>query len=149
MIEGGYLYVRSGQDPVRSRRTLGSFEGWAAVVGGILEAAGVPGFLSNRDRLGARPTSKPPRTLSSMAAWHQLACRAHGDSRPGRTLQHHRQIRRHMPHKLARCTRGGRYLKHELEYWVRGKNRAWRKGYRVVKVSGHKADPLGGGEVRS
>ena len=32
--------------------TLGSFESWARVVGGILNVAGIEGFLTNRDELG-------------------------------------------------------------------------------------------------
>jgi hypothetical protein len=31
----------------RHQKTIGSFEGWAQVMGGILEVAGVPGFLGN------------------------------------------------------------------------------------------------------
>ena len=31
--------------------TLGRYEGWASVVGGMLGVAGVKGFLSNRDQL--------------------------------------------------------------------------------------------------
>jgi len=33
------------------KRTLGSFENWAAVIGGILEAAGIQGFLDNANDL--------------------------------------------------------------------------------------------------
>ena len=35
----------------RSQRTLGSYERWAEVIGGILEVAGIPGFLGNLDRV--------------------------------------------------------------------------------------------------
>jgi putative DNA primase/helicase len=49
--EGGYLFVRGEGGPRGGHRTLGSFERWAHVIGGILEAAGVEGFLENRDRL--------------------------------------------------------------------------------------------------
>jgi len=38
-------WVAAGR--LRSDARLGSFESWAAVMGGILEVAGVPGFLSN------------------------------------------------------------------------------------------------------
>jgi hypothetical protein len=33
------------------RKTLGSFEGWASVIGGVLGAAEIPGFLDNLDAL--------------------------------------------------------------------------------------------------
>jgi len=36
--------------PLFKDRTLGSFERWVQVVGGILGAADIPGFLENRDR---------------------------------------------------------------------------------------------------
>ena len=37
--------------PAFTRRAFGSFESWAKVVGGILEAAGLPGFLTTIDKL--------------------------------------------------------------------------------------------------
>jgi putative DNA primase/helicase len=41
----GRAWIASGQP--RHRKTIGSFEGWSQVIGGILEVAGVPGFLDN------------------------------------------------------------------------------------------------------
>jgi hypothetical protein len=35
----------------RGTRTIGSYEDWAAVMGGLLEVIGVPGFLSNIDEM--------------------------------------------------------------------------------------------------
>jgi hypothetical protein len=56
--EGGYVFVRDDDDaPRESRQTLGSFERWAAIIGGILEAAGVEGFLGNRDKLNTEALS--------------------------------------------------------------------------------------------
>lgn len=37
--------------PMWREKTLGSFEGWARVMGGILQHAGIPGFLDNLDEL--------------------------------------------------------------------------------------------------
>ncbi len=39
------------QGAKRSRKSLGSFEEWAAIIGGILEACGVIGFLDNLDAM--------------------------------------------------------------------------------------------------
>lgn len=39
-------WIAEGQPA--GREILGSFEGWTAVVGGILGAAGIPGFLGNQ-----------------------------------------------------------------------------------------------------
>jgi putative DNA primase/helicase len=69
-VEGGYVNVREpGADPRRSRKTLGSFEGWAAVMGGVLEAAGVGGFLENRDRLIAEADDDSQEAREFLAAW--------------------------------------------------------------------------------
>jgi putative DNA primase/helicase len=48
-------WIACGRLP--GRATLGSFEDWACSMGGILEAAGIPGFLANQtnfyDQAGA------------------------------------------------------------------------------------------------
>ena len=41
----GRAWIAAGMP--RHQKTIGSFEGWAQVMGGILEVAGVPGFLGN------------------------------------------------------------------------------------------------------
>jgi len=57
--------------PQAAERTLGSFERWAEVVGGILAAAGVKGFLGNRDKLMAM--SSDEREIAQwFEAWRQL-----------------------------------------------------------------------------
>jgi hypothetical protein len=52
-------------------RTLGSFERWGEVVGGILAAAGVTGFLANRDRLKSLNPERDEVTFF-LEAWHAL-----------------------------------------------------------------------------
>jgi hypothetical protein len=42
-------WIAEGRPP--GRKTLGSFEGWSSVIGGVLDAAGIPGFLDNLDDL--------------------------------------------------------------------------------------------------
>ncbi|WP_437605153.1 hypothetical protein WMF20_28730 [Sorangium sp. So ce834] len=42
-------WLAAGRPP--GKRTLGSFESWAAVVGGILEHAEIPGFLHDTEEL--------------------------------------------------------------------------------------------------
>ena len=42
-------WIASGRPKFGTR--LGSFESWSEVIGGILECAGIPGFLQNRDEL--------------------------------------------------------------------------------------------------
>jgi putative DNA primase/helicase len=41
----GCAWIAAGMP--RHQKTIGSFEGWAQIMGGILEVAGVPGFLAN------------------------------------------------------------------------------------------------------
>jgi len=43
-------WLASGRPAVKCKR-LGSFENWSDVIGGILTAAGIPGFLENKDLL--------------------------------------------------------------------------------------------------
>ena len=45
----GRAWIAAGKP--RHAHTLGSFEAWAEVMGGILEVAGVPGFLANLDEM--------------------------------------------------------------------------------------------------
>jgi hypothetical protein len=49
--------------------SLGSFERWAAVIGGILQVAEVPGFLENRIRFYARADKETELHSALIAAW--------------------------------------------------------------------------------
>ena len=42
-------WIAAGKPPPTDEKKLGSFESWVNVMGGILDVAGVPGFLSNAD----------------------------------------------------------------------------------------------------
>jgi hypothetical protein len=60
----------------RGARTIGSFENWAHVVGGVLEVASIPGFLGNLDEMmeasdseGAGASSPPGGTVSGPPKW--------------------------------------------------------------------------------
>jgi len=48
---------------------LGRYEGWTAVMGGILDVAGIPGFLSNRERLYAQSDSETQDWVEFIEAW--------------------------------------------------------------------------------
>jgi DNA polymerase-1 len=50
---------------------LGSFEAWAEVMGGILQAAGVPGFLGNLDEFYAHVDPEGTAWRAFVAAWWQ------------------------------------------------------------------------------
>ena len=55
--------------PTWSGRTLGSYESWSSVVGGIMEAAGIEGFLANREELYRRADAETEEWRAFVAAW--------------------------------------------------------------------------------
>ena len=48
---------------------MGSFEAWRHVVGGVLDVAGVPGFLANRRRKGIDQDEETAAWLTFLVAW--------------------------------------------------------------------------------
>jgi hypothetical protein len=53
----------------RSTAVKGSFEEWAAVVGGILDTAGVPGFLANEKEFAGRADTETAAWRSFVQVW--------------------------------------------------------------------------------
>lgn len=53
----------------RGRARLGSFESWASVMGGILDVAGVPGFLANADDFYATSDAEGEAWRELVALW--------------------------------------------------------------------------------
>lgn len=53
----------------RGRTTLGMFENWAEVMGGILDVAGVPGFLGNLDELYESSNSEHAAWSAFVGLW--------------------------------------------------------------------------------
>jgi hypothetical protein len=51
--------------------TLGKFEEWAGVLGGILEAAGISGFLANADEFRRRCPDQVNEVAAFVGAWHE------------------------------------------------------------------------------
>lgn len=60
-------WLAAGQPP--GKRTLGSFESWADVVGGILEHAGVPGFLHDTEDLYEAADAEGQEWRELVSAW--------------------------------------------------------------------------------
>lgn len=56
----------------RGRTVLGGFESWTAVMGGILDAADIDGFLGNRDYLYAVADLESREWEALCAAWHAI-----------------------------------------------------------------------------
>jgi len=61
-------WVAAGR-PTFSGLALGSFESWSEVVGGILETAGIHGFLTNRDELMRRSDDETEDWRNFVQAW--------------------------------------------------------------------------------
>lgn len=53
----------------RGARCIGSFENWAHVIGGVLEVAGIPGFLGNLDEMMEASDGEGPGWSAFIAAW--------------------------------------------------------------------------------
>ena len=53
----------------RGRRSIGSYEAWAQTMGGILEVAGIEGFLENLDDMMAASDSEGAMWRNFVAAW--------------------------------------------------------------------------------
>lgn len=56
----------------RPAQTLGSFNKWADVVGGVLAACDVPGFLGNLDRRDEEVDDEVPEITAFLSAWRQV-----------------------------------------------------------------------------
>jgi hypothetical protein len=55
---------------------LGSYEAWSSVVGGILQAAGIGGFLENREELYARTDAETEEWRLFVGAWWEAYAEA-------------------------------------------------------------------------
>ena len=51
------------------KQVMGSFEDWVRVMGGILDVAGIPGFLSNRQRMYIQINRESAEWLSFCNVW--------------------------------------------------------------------------------
>ena len=63
-------WISCGRPPFRTR-TLGSYESWAEVIGGILNTAGIDGFLANTDTFHARADAETTAWSAFTEAWWQ------------------------------------------------------------------------------
>src|SRR5207245_64846 len=63
----GRAWIDAGRPP--GPRTLGMFEGWARVIGGILIVAGLEGFLSNLDDMYESADRDGAELRAFVSAW--------------------------------------------------------------------------------
>ncbi len=64
----GRAWVEAGR-PRYQRTTLGSFESWSEIMGGILDVAGISGFLANAEELYELSDAEGIMWRSFIAAW--------------------------------------------------------------------------------
>ena len=64
----GQAWIAAGR-PRQSERSLGSFDNWAAVMGGLLGVAGVPGFLTNLDETYETADAEGATWRAFIGAW--------------------------------------------------------------------------------
>ncbi|MCC7203114.1 MAG: hypothetical protein IT393_10705 [Nitrospirae bacterium] len=62
-------WVDAGQP--RGTTTLGRFESWAQVIGGILKIAEIEGFLQDRDRLHSQSDTTSTEWVALCSIWHE------------------------------------------------------------------------------
>ncbi|MBI3843545.1 MAG: hypothetical protein HY292_02790 [Planctomycetes bacterium] len=60
-------WIAAGRPP--GTASLGSFESWASVIGGVLEHAGIPGFLGNLDELYEQADVESQEWRAFTIAW--------------------------------------------------------------------------------
>ncbi len=63
----GQAWIAAGRP--RGRDSLGMFEGWAATLGGVLDVAGVPGFLANTTELYDTADAEGAAWRAFVTAW--------------------------------------------------------------------------------
>lgn len=136
-VDGGEVVGDGETVPLASERTLGTFERWAEVVGGILAAAGIKGFLGNRDRMGTINVERE-EAVGFLGAWRDLGLApldleevcdlCVGPERP---------LHPFVPEAL-RIEHPSRF-KAKLSYWLRDHKGAKYGGLKLVKTQGRPA----------
>lgn len=67
----GRAWIAAGKPDAPAPRTLGSFEHWARVMGGVLHVAGIPGFLENLNEFYEASDSEGSSIREFLTAWWQ------------------------------------------------------------------------------
>jgi hypothetical protein len=119
-IEGGYVYRRQeGNTPRQGQQTLGSFERWAGVIGGILDAVDVGGFLGNREQLALKSAS--PDTHEGMEFLREWSALKRGPVKTADLLNDHcgplGPLAPYLPTEVAKARPDVR--SQALGYWLR------------------------------
>jgi hypothetical protein len=131
---GGHVFVRDSSTYASSQRTLGSFERWADVIGGILAAADVPDFLGNRDRLNAEANEEMRELADFLAAWDALEVEPLEVAQVRDLCRFGGALRDSLPVDLS-SMRDDR-LEARLPYWLRERRNQRVGGYQLLALDG-------------
>ncbi len=135
-IDGGEVVADGETIPVASERTLGTFERWAEVVGGILAAAGIKGFLGNRDRMSTINVERE-ETSAFLSAWHGLGLVPQTLEEVIALCAFDQPLHPFVPEAL-RIEHPARF-KQKIMYWLRDHKGAKYGGFKLVKTTGRPA----------
>ncbi|MDQ3730066.1 MAG: hypothetical protein M3355_10820 [Actinomycetota bacterium] len=135
LVEGGYVYLRTGEAPRHSETAKGSFGRWAGVIGGILEAAEIDGFLTNERELAASADEDTADAREFLAAWHAHTQESM-EFKDIAAMCDFAEIRDYLPPDLLSLH--GDDLRQALQPWLRDMHGSWRGGYRLEQVDGHR-----------
>lgn len=69
-------WVLAGK-PKSEVSVMGSFEGWSEIVGGVLDYAGIHGFLGNRNKIYNEMDSENDEWVVFVKQWHEIASGTH------------------------------------------------------------------------
>lgn len=128
--EGGWVFHRSGGDPLRSKKTLGSFEGWALTMGGILESIGVEGFLDNRDRLEKESDPESEEKVALYETWYNSQLGQLTAKELVSKLRYGGEFAEVAPAGLVE----GRQPEKAVTYWLRANKGSRSGGYQLMKT---------------
>jgi hypothetical protein len=119
---------------LETERTMGSFERYAEVIGGILHAAGIHGFLGNREMLRVELDDESADAADFLGAWHDLHRDPMQVSEIARLCTLGGELSDSLPAELM----GQRDLGQKLSYWLRSHNGARLGGYQLLKEEGRR-----------
>lgn len=134
-IEGGYAITRTGEGPQQGGQTMGSYERWAAVMGGILESARVPGFLENRDRLKVEADPETKEAEEFLEGWFELGLDPLEMRELSSKCQFGMELHDHLPQDLVSVSSGARFGR-ALSVWLREHNRRWVGDFQLLASDG-------------
>jgi putative DNA primase/helicase len=116
-----------------STQTLGSYERWGTVIGGILAAADVPGFLENRNQLGASNTDRED-AAAFLAVWRGLGLAPQSLDEVTTLCRFGGPLRDYVPDDVR--AESEEAMRKKMSYWLRGHKGAKYGGLKLVALDG-------------